>query len=213
MAATNTKTARQSTDHRPGSDRDRAPRRRGVSRLRMPNSGSLSGKRTPRWARHDLARSRPAPAAHQASVADRVMRGAERPHAHQRLALGQGIGHRVGAPDIQRLVPGQPRQDRWESAPAASCRRSLAEASFMLGLAEEEDDNLAQAQAFYTQSHALYQAVENPIGAAYTLLRAGQPGGTAWPAGGDAGCGGRRAGNDPLAVRLNRARLLSAQAS
>lgn len=50
-----------------------------------------------------------------------------------------------------------------------SGRRYMAEAAFMLGLAAEENGDRSQAQSLYTQSHALYQAVENPIGAAYAL--------------------------------------------
>lgn len=48
-------------------------------------------------------------------------------------------------------------------------RRYMAEAAFMLGLAAQEKGDRAQAQAFYTQSQEFYQAVENPIGAAYAL--------------------------------------------
>ena len=61
----------------------------------------------------DLPWPRPATAAHQPGMADGVVRRPEGSGADQRLAVGERIGHRVDAGDIERLAQGQPRQDRW----------------------------------------------------------------------------------------------------
>jgi tetratricopeptide (TPR) repeat protein len=48
-------------------------------------------------------------------------------------------------------------------------KRFLAEISYMLGLAVQEENDRQQAQTLFRQSLALYQAVENKIGVAYAL--------------------------------------------
>jgi predicted ATPase/DNA-binding XRE family transcriptional regulator len=48
-------------------------------------------------------------------------------------------------------------------------KRFLAETYAMLGLAAQENNDRPQAQTFFHQSFALYQVVENKIGAAYAL--------------------------------------------
>ena len=60
----------------------------------------------------DLARLGRAAAADQAGVADGVVRGAERPHGHQRLAGLQEAHHAVDARGLQALGGGQWGQDR-----------------------------------------------------------------------------------------------------
>ncbi len=64
----------------------------------------------------DLARLGPTPAAHQPSMADRVMRRTKGSRAHQRLATGQRIGYGVDPCDFQRLTQGQARQDGGQGA-------------------------------------------------------------------------------------------------
>ncbi len=85
---------------------------RRVSRFLLPNSGSSSRKRIPRWARliSPGLGQRPPPT----SPAWLMVWWGERKgrRAHQRFAVGQGAGHRVDARDVQRFAEGQPGQDR-----------------------------------------------------------------------------------------------------
>ena len=59
----------------------------------------------------DLAGAGPAPAAHQPGMADGVVGRAEGARAHQRLAVGQRVGHGVDARDVQRFAERQAGQD------------------------------------------------------------------------------------------------------
>jgi len=72
----------------------------------------------------DLARLGRAAAADQAGVADGVVRGAERPHGHQRLAGLQEAHHAVDARGLQALGGGQRRQDGRQSL----CQQGFARA-------------------------------------------------------------------------------------
>src|SRR3970040_1019703 len=81
------------------------------SKTEWANSGSSSRKRTPRWLRvvsagrgWGGARPRPAAAADETGVGNRVMRGAERSAADERCVGWEQAGHAVDLGDLQRFV-------------------------------------------------------------------------------------------------------------
>ena len=87
---------------------------RSTSRRELPNSGSSSRKRTPRWLRADLAGFGPVAAADQPGVGDGVVRGAERALPDQGRIRRQQAADAVYLGDLQGFVVGHGGQDGGE---------------------------------------------------------------------------------------------------